>query len=236
MIGSQSTGLPATWLPDGAVDEIFRSLPTDAVTIHDNWEAVGLKGTGSCDVSVDDVFVPESFSWGFQDPPRRGGHLYLLGLPGYVAYEHTALALGVGRRALNLLCDEASGKARGFDGSVLGDRPAFQRDLGRMDMKLNAVRAMVFEVFEHVCRGLEPGHPPRPAQQAEMRSAATLATDMALEVVTSAFRYGGGEAVYGSNDLQRCWRDLNTAAQHFRVSESSHENHGRFLLDAKPFG
>ena len=72
-----------------------------------------------------------------------------------------------------------------------------------------------------------------------MRSAASHATEMCLEVVTRAFRYAGGGAVYANDEIQRCWRDLNTAAQHFLVSESSYENHGKFLLDrpdAKPFG
>lgn len=301
MIGSQSTGLPAAWLPDEALETVFGPgptpvaagslmpsgtaervsggyrvngrwpyasgirhcewvnatvrfedaladgpasfrrvvVPTADVEIHDNWDAVGLKGSGSCDFSINDLFVPERYSWGFTDPPRRGGPLYLLGLPGYVAYEHAALALGVGRHALDLVVDRASGKARGFEGSVVGDRSAFQRDLGRMDLQLAAARAMTFEVFDEVWSGLEPGLGPRPDQQARMRSAASLATEISLDVVTQAFRYCGGEAVYATNEAQRCWRDLNTAAQHFLVSESAFENHGKFLLgqpDAKPFG
>ncbi|MGH1491215.1 MAG: acyl-CoA dehydrogenase family protein [Acidimicrobiales bacterium] len=301
MIGSQSTGLPAAWLPDDALGVVFGDgrtpvaagslmpsgtaervdggyrvsgrwafasgiehcewvnatvrfddqpdgglpsfrrvvVPTADVEIHHNWDAVGLKGSGSCDFSIDDLFVPESFSWGFTDPPRRGGPLYLLGLPGYVAYEHAAVALGIASGALNLVVERAAGKARGFEGSVVGDRPAFQRDLGRMDMQLRAVRAMTFEVFEEVWSGLGPGVGPEPHQQAMMRSAASLATEVGLDVVTRLFRYSGGEAVYASSDIQRRWRDLNTAGQHFLVSESAYENHGKFLLgrpDAKPFG
>lgn len=300
MIGSQSTALPAAWLPDSAVDQIFGGerlpvaagslmpsgtatpvpggyrvsgrwafasgirhtdwvnatvriddpdsgpvplhrvvLPISQVTIHDNWDAVGLKGTGSCDFSVSDQFVPESFSWSFPDPPKRGGRLYLLGLPGYVAYEHAALALGVGRQALDLIGARAREKERGFEGSQLGARSAFQWNLGRFDIQLTAMRAMTHDVFGRVWESLEPDNQPLPGQQAEMRSAATLATEVALESVTGAFRYVGGEAVYGADPLQRCWRDLNTAAQHFLVSESAYENHGKFLLDrpdAKPFG
>ncbi|MDH3683340.1 MAG: acyl-CoA dehydrogenase family protein [Acidimicrobiia bacterium] len=301
MIGSQSTGLPAAWLPEDALEVVFGGrrvpvvagslmpsgtaervpggyrvtgrwafasgirhcdwvnatvrlddtphgglpslrrvvVPTADVEVHDNWDAVGLRGSGSCDFSINDVFVRESLSWGFTDPPRRGGRLYLLGLPGYVAYEHAALALGVGRRALDLMVDKATTKARGFEGSIVGDRPAFQRDLGRMDMQLSAARAMTFEVFEEVWSGLEPGVGPRPDQQARMRSAASLATEISLDVITRLFRYSGGDAVYASSDVQRCWRDLSTAGQHFLVSESAYEHHGRFLLgrpDAKPFG
>lgn len=301
MIGSQSTGLPAAWLPDDALDVVFGqgALPVAAgslmpsgtatevdggyrvsgrwayasgiahcewvnatvrvagaqddglpslrrvvvrtadVEIHDNWDAVGLKGSGSCDFTIDDLFVAASFSWGFTDPPRRGGALYRLGLPGYVAYEHAAIALGIAKGVLGLLLERAGGKARGFQGSVVGDRPAFQRDLGRMEMQLRSVRALTFDVFDEVWSGLGPGVAPTPNQQAQMRSVASFATEVCLDVVTRAFRYAGGEAVYGGDLIQRRWRDLNTAGQHFLVSESAFENHGRFLLgraDAQPFG
>ncbi|WP_089718797.1 acyl-CoA dehydrogenase family protein [Candidatus Entotheonella palauensis] len=221
--------------------EVWRRvvLPVSSVTIHDNWDAVGLKGTGSCDFSVSDCFVSSAFSWGFEQVPRRGGRLYHLGLPGFAANEHAAFALGVARHALDLITDRAVSKSRGFHAATVASRSAFQRDLGEWELQWRAARAMVFEVFETAWQTLCAGREPSPASQAEMRGAATLATRMALEIVTQAFRYAGGEAVYGANVLQRCWRDLNTAAQHFMVSDTAYENHGKFLLkqpDAKPFG
>ena len=45
-----------------------------------------------------------------------------------------------------------------------------------------------------------------------------------------AFRYGGGEALYLSSDLQRCHRDLDAAAQHLFVSDAVYENLGKFAL------
>ena len=300
MIGSQSIALPAAWLPDAALNEVFvegdfpvaagslmpsgigvpesggvrvtgrwsfasgirhcrwvnatvrvtRSeqaeaelhrvvIPTADVTIHDNWDSIGLKGTGSCDFSVVDYFVPTAFSWSFQDKPRRGGRLHLLGLPGYVAYEHAALALGVARNSLDLIAGRASGKDRGFEGSLVGHRSSFQRDLGKFDIQLTAMRSMVFEVFGEVWDGLQPSEQPAPNQQAQMRSVATLATEVALEIAGDAFRYAGGEAVYRHDPIQKCWRDLATAGQHFLVSDTAYENHGKFLLgheDAKAFG
>jgi len=300
MIGSQSIALPAAWLPDASVAEIFASddfpvvagslmpsgvaipvtngfrvtgrwsfasgirhcrwvnatvrvegtattdgemrrvvIPTADVVIHDNWHSLGLQGTGSCDFSVSDYFVSDDYSWAFSDKPRRGGRLHLLGLPGYVAYEHAALALGVGRNVLDLVTQRAKGKGRGFNDSLLGNRETFQRDLGKFDIELIAMRSMIFDLFGEVWDGLPPGEQPAAAQQAQMRSAATLATEVALEVARNSFRYAGGEAVYGSDPIQKCWRDLATASQHFLVSDSAYENHAKFLLgreDAHAFG
>ena len=56
------------------------------------------------------------------------------------------------------------------------------------------------------------------------------ATEVALDVVTRAFRYAGGSALYDASVLQRCLRDLNAGAQHFMVSDSAYEGLGQLLL------
>jgi len=53
---------------------------------------------------------------------------------------------------------------------------------------------------------------------------------VALDVVTAAFRFAGGSAVYDASVLQRCLRDLNAGAQHFMVSDSAYEGLGQLLL------
>ena len=74
------------------------------------------------------------------------------------------------------------------------------------------------------------GAPPGPLLQTEMRGCATLATDVAVDITSLAFRYGGGEALYLSSDLQRCHRDIDAAAQHLFVGDSVDENLGKFAL------
>jgi len=66
--------------------------------------------------------------------------------------------------------------------------------------------------------------------QAELRSVATLATEVAVAVTTQAFRFSGGTALYVTHVLQRCLRDINAAAQHLMVSDAAYENYGQFLL------
>ena len=63
-----------------------------------------------------------------------------------------------------------------------------------------------------------------------MRSVATYTTDVAADVASQAFRYGGGSALFTTSVLQQCLRDINAAAQHQMVSDTAYENHGQFML------
>ena len=207
-------------------------MPRRDVTVHDNWQVMGLRGTGSCDFSVDDLFVPERFAWDVaRTEPTRGGALYRLGRPGFVTNEHSAFALGVGRRALDAFTEVAAGKTRGYNSTnLLAHRPVLQRALGESDLRLRAARALNVEILDAAWDAVCAGHPPEPPLQAQMRAVATHTTDVAADVTSQAFRYGGGSALFTTSILQQCLRDINAAAQHQMVSDTAYENHGQFLL------
>ena len=225
----------------GPPERCMAVFPTTAAQVHDNWQVAGLQGTGSCDFSVVDLFVPEAFVWHLvHAQPQRGGPLYHLGWPGFVANEHAAFALGIGRRALDALIELAQAKRRGFgQPNALAARPAVQRAVGEGELRLRAARALACEIFEEAWTTVCAGHPPPPRLQAAMRSVATLTTEVAVDVTTCAFRYTGGTALYLPHILQRCLRDINAAAQHLMVSDVAYENYGQFLLglpNANPMG
>lgn len=219
---------------DGAVTRERRVVvfPTESAIVHDNWQVAGLQGTGSCDFSLDDLFVPDGFTWDAESAePQRGGALYRLSMPGFVANEHAAFALGVARRALDVFLDVARTRARGVTPSLLAGRPAVQRMVGKADLELKAARALVVSLYEDAWQTVSAGERPTPARQAELRGAAVHATDVALDVTTRAFRAAGGSALYLESALQRCLRDLHAGAQHFLVSDSAYEGRGQFMLD-----
>jgi alkylation response protein AidB-like acyl-CoA dehydrogenase len=208
------------------------ALPAAAVEIHDTWHVAGLKGTGSCDFSATDLFVPEGFTFDLRAmQPQRGGPLYQLGLPGLLVNELAGFSLGVGRRALDAIIDLAQTKRRGYGKQLpLAERAVFQRTIGESDLQLRAARGLVLEIFEKAWTTVCAGRRPEPQLQVEMRSATTLVTDVALEVTTRAFRYGAGTAIRLDNVLQRCLRDLQVGATHLMVSDSTYEQHGQCLL------
>jgi alkylation response protein AidB-like acyl-CoA dehydrogenase len=209
------------------------TLPIRDVVVHDNWQVAGLKGTGSADVSVEGVHVAEPFTWDrVNSPQRRGGALYRLGHPGFVANEHAAFALGVGRGALTAVMEVARRKRRSFAAapSALEERPVFQRFVGEADMRLRGARALVLETYEEAWSHTMAGEVPPARVQAAIRSATAFATEVAAQVTMEAFRFAGGEAAFDRHALQRYLRDINVGAQHLMVSTIAYENHGQMLM------
>jgi alkylation response protein AidB-like acyl-CoA dehydrogenase len=213
-------------------------IPAVDVRLHSNWQVAGLKGTGSCDVSVNDVFVSDHLTWqvdretGVRGSRRRGGPIFLINTPGFVSNEHAAFALGVARRALDLVIEAARTKrrGRGTAATTLSDRAVFQRWVGRADLQLRAARHAAVEAHEKCWQIVSAGQTPDPSLEAEMRASAVYCTEVGAEIATQAFRYGGGEALHLENKLQLFMRDMNAGAQHFAVSDVAYENHANFLL------
>ena len=214
-------------------------FPTSQAQIHDDWHAAGLKGTGSCDFSVTDIFVSEEFMWDpLNQKPKRGGPLYRIPPPGFVTNEHAGFALGAGRRALDEVVELAKTKRRGGL-LLLAERPSFQKAIGECDLKLRAARSLAIEsheeAWERVCADEEISR----ELLAELRGSATLATDAALYVAAESFRFAGAEALYSSNVLQRCLRDITAASQHYLMSNTAYEIQGQVVLgmtDVNPLG
>ena len=240
----------AEWLTAGAMvrgdgadpgERCIVVIPAAAAEIHDNWDVAGLEGTGSSDFSVSDRFVPAAFAWNpATAAPRRGGALFRLGMPAFVAYEHVAFALGVARRALDTAAELAQSKVRGLiSASPLAGRAVFQARLGEGEIRLRAVRAGAIDLYEAAWATVSAGRTLTRRQQAELRSVATHATETAVEIVTGLFRAAGGAALYRTGVLQRCLRDINAGAQHLMVSDSAYERLGQMLLgfpDVDPMG
>ena len=210
----------------------FVVFPTAQCEILDNWQVLGLKGTGSCDIVVKDLFVPPAMSFAASDAPQRGGPLYRIGLPAFVAYEHAGFALGVARRVLDGLVTIMQSKKRGYapGGTSMADRSAVQGLLGHSEMRLRAARALNIEVNEQLWDTVSSGQALSAQEQCTVRSAATYATEVATEVVNQAFRYAGASAVYASHYMQRCLCDLTVAAQHYMVADTAYEQLGRARL------
>jgi alkylation response protein AidB-like acyl-CoA dehydrogenase len=226
----------------GAAEEVrVIVLPREQVVVHDNWQVAGFKATGSCDYSIEDVFVPHEMTFSMSDcelgKPVTGGTAFRVGFPAWVASFHFGVALGVARHSLDEIIKQAAKKGRFFQPSPLATYPHVQFALGRAELELASVRALAVQVLSRIWDETCAGRTPPPEQQAEVRAASAYATEVAQHVATVAFQALGGGALFDSNSLQRCFRDAFAAGQHFLVSQSSYRALGQFKLgqpDANP--
>lgn len=208
------------------------AMPIEDVTIHDNWHVSGLSSTGSCDFSVDNLFIADAFMFDLRKlEPRRGGPFFRMGLPGLLINEFMALYFGVARRVLDEMVALIAPKQRGYGKpSSVVERGVVQRAIGAGDMKLRAARALAMEILEQAWATVCRGEAPSVAQQVDMRAVTVLAAETAVEIAAKALRYSGGQAIFLDHILQRSLRDLEAAAAHLLVSDVAYEHRGQLLL------
>ena len=196
-------------------------VPVDKAALQNNWDVLGLRATGSVDYSMRDVAVAEEYthSLGIKRP-QTGGDLYRLGIIGFAAMGHTGFALGIARRTLDEIAALATSESRRpTPVAGPGGGENFQLQYGRAEGQLRAARAFVFEVWEEIQRTLESGADATVRQISLARLAFTNANSVATSIANFAFEFGGGAALRAGN-IQRCFRDQRTAAQHITASEN----------------
>jgi alkylation response protein AidB-like acyl-CoA dehydrogenase len=199
-------------------------VPREEVTFTDGWHVQGLRGTGSYDYELHDVLVPEHrcFPLFCTEPVRGSSPLPRLGLLPVTAAGHASWALGVSRSLLDDVAELALTKARMSDMETLALRQTFQRDLSHHTAMWRAARAGVLEAFTGVEAAVRRGDPFTPSMRADLRIAATYATEAAREVAQWAHLAAGTTAIREGCRLERGFRDLYTGTQHAFISEKTY--------------
>jgi indole-3-acetate monooxygenase len=215
------------------VGEIRAALvPRDEVTFTDGWYVQGLRGTGSYDYSVSDVFVPEDrcFRLFSRDPHRGSSPLFRLGLMPVTAAGHASWALGVSKSMLDDVAELALTKARMSDMETLARRQTFQRNLAHFTGMWRAARAGVVEAFTAAEQTVAAREPLTPRMRADLRVAATYATEASREVAQWAHLAAGTSAIRDGSRLERAFRDLYTWTQHAFISEKTYIDAAQIFL------
>ena len=218
-------------LPNGTPDVRLVLAPADAFTIHDTWQVMGLRATGSHDIELDTVHVPRERSASvFSDPPVQPGPLYAFPLFGLLALAISAVCLGIARGALDDVVALAGGKVPTGGRRTLAERAAVQSEVARADAAVRAAGALLDETIGEAWERAVADGTVDARCRAGLRLAATHATAASVEATEVAYRLAGGDAIYESNPLQRRLRDAQVAAQHMLVAPATWELSGRVLL------
>jgi alkylation response protein AidB-like acyl-CoA dehydrogenase len=204
----------------------------DDVTFLDNWNVQGLRGTGSYDYSVAEVFVPAHRCFGlFQREPFRGtSPLFRMGLMPITAAGHACWALGVAKSMLDDVAELSITKSRMSDMEPLAKRSTFQRNFAHHTGMWRAARAGVIEAFTSAEEAVLMGGELTAHLRADMRIAATYATEASREVAQFAHLAAGTTAIRNGSRLERAFRDIYTGTQHAFISEKTYIDSAQILL------
>lgn len=209
---------------------------SEAEIIPGSWDVAGLRGTGSFDWTVKDVFLPERRSMVHAGIPldnqwaRWPGVTYALPTQCWVGPHHSSVITGIAQAGINALIELAVEKIPRGRTFRLCDNPQVQNDVGRADAILNAGRGyrsgMIREIWDTVADGRET----TVAQRVRCRLASTHAADCARDAMDLMYRHGGSTSFKRESRLAECWRDLQVVAQTVTIGQEWYPICGRGLM------
>jgi alkylation response protein AidB-like acyl-CoA dehydrogenase len=215
----------------GIPDSRMMLFPASDVRIIDTWTVSGLRGTGSHDLEVSDVFVPAARAVSLiTDRPQAEGPLFRFPVFGLLALGIAAVATGIARTAIDELIGIAGAKTPTGSKRLLGERAVIQMQVAQAEAALQSSRAWLRAAVEEAWDAARATGAISVAQRTALRLAATEATIRATKAVDLMYEAGGGTAIYATSPLQRCFRDIHVVTQHTMVSPSTYELTGRLLL------
>lgn len=209
------------WVSEGVPDMRVAVVPRADVQFHDGWHVQGLKGTGSYDYAISDVFVPHDRTFAlFTREPKRGTSAAMrMGMMPVTAAGHAAWALGVAKSMLDDVAELAETKYRMSDMAALASRPTFQKGLAHHVAAWRAARLLVLDAFTTAEAVVGGGGELTPTLRADMRVAAVFATDTARACAEWAHLVAGTSSIREGSRLERAFRDIYTGTQHAFISE-----------------
>ena len=215
---------------------------TEAEIVPGSWDVAGLRGTGSFDWTVENVFLPERRTMPQVGIPldnqweRWPGITYALPVQCWVGPHHSAVITGIARAGINALIELAVEKTpRGRTG-MLCENPQVQDAIGRADAILNAGRAYRSAQIAELWATVAAGNDTTLEQRARCRLASIYAGDSAREAMDLVYRHGGSTSFKRASRLAECWRDLHTVGQTVTLAPEWYPIGGRVYLgmDAGP--
>jgi len=220
--------------PSGAPEFRFMLLPAAECEIIDTWTVGGLRGTGSHDVAVHEVFVPSAYGSGFFDP-------YVLSEPRYriPAFSRVipglgAMALGIARTAIDTLSEIAGAKTPVRTTTMLRDTADAQVRVSQAEALVRSARLFLFDSLERLWQGLLATGEVTMEARAQARLAASHAVASAVQAVDVMYVAAGASAVYTSCLLERAFRDVHVITQHIGVHPRVMQTTGRVLFGLEP--
>jgi 3-hydroxy-9,10-secoandrosta-1,3,5(10)-triene-9,17-dione monooxygenase len=218
-------------------------LPASDYTIIDTWQVIGLAGTGSKDVAVEDVFVPDYRTLAVDQitgGPNPGSGvnpsvLYQLPAISLFAFCIAGVSLGLARATVEHFIEATRTRLSAYTGRNVADFNTVQVHVAEATALADAARAIMLTDCDEATQIVTAGGMPSLEQRASYRRDGAFAAGLCTKAVDILFTATGGGAIYARNPLQRAFRDVHAANAHYVLNwDINGAMYGRVALGLSP--
>jgi alkylation response protein AidB-like acyl-CoA dehydrogenase len=211
-------------------------FPKSSVRMHDIWHTIGLRGTGSDEYVLDNLFVPEQHSFALNDPRERReqGLLYRFTTNQLYSSGFAGVALGIARATIKDFLNLPANKVSRGATRPLRENNVVQSQLAQSEARVRSSRAFLHEVLNDAWRTVELSGEQTGEQRALLRLASTWAIQQSRAAVNTLYHATGSAAVFEDNPFERRLRDIHTVAQQAQGRQLHFETVGQIMFGLEP--
>lgn len=223
---------------DGIEYRIFL-LPKGDYKVLDTWNVAGLRGTGSCDVEVRDVFVADHMTVAVGDlsgGPTPGSKvnpnpLYALPVFSLFPYVLSGVALGNAQACLDDYAEVARHRISTYNRAKLSDFQSTQIKIAEASAKIDAARLIMRSACLDAMADARRNHIPGMATKTRYRRDGAFSVNLCTEAVSMLFAASGARGLFTTGVLQRQFRDAHAINSHLAFNfDAAGTNYGRVAL------
>jgi alkylation response protein AidB-like acyl-CoA dehydrogenase len=234
---------------EGEVKPGFFLVPKADYVIDDDWYTMGLAGTGSKTIVVEEAFVPAHRTATFADlligqgPGTKSNTNPLYRQPMLAVVPQCLLApvLGMARGALQSFVEQVSGRTT--RGAVAGGNnrmaefATVQTRVAEATASIDAAQLMIRRDLDETAEAVGRGQQVDVAMRLRNRLTHTFAAKLCTQAVDAVFLAAGGSALGLKHPVQRFWRDIHAASSHISLNwDAVSSMYGQHVFGLEPKG
>jgi alkylation response protein AidB-like acyl-CoA dehydrogenase len=222
--------------PDGKPWERTFMFRREQARIDNVWQVMGLRGTGSDNFTIEDLFIDDAHSLTREYEPERQqrGQLYSFQAMQLYASGFASVALGVSRAMLDSFVALAKKKSQAWSADSLRDNHAVQHIVSLSDAAWKAARAGLHWTVNDAWRDVTGTGVLSIEHRMEIRQAATFAIHVSRDMAHSVFHEAGSTAIFNNRPFERRLRDVNSVSQQLQGRRTHFESVGFYRLGGEP--
>jgi indole-3-acetate monooxygenase len=202
----------------------------ERLEIVQDWDVIGMQGTGSFDLVATDVEVDREWTFIRGGEPVIDEPLYRYPAITYAAQVLSVVSAGVARAALDFAKEVGSGRASITGAPKLVDRAYYRAGIAETEATLRSARAYFYEATDEAWQTLVDGGLVSDEQNAHLRLSAAHLARTAAQVVHQVVSLSGTAAIFRDHPLPALLGDALVPQEHAFLSPAIYDAAGAVLM------